>query len=86
MDFEKKFKDVRDAFLNLIADSSRWGIDYEAEYGTESSRPIDCSTYHIRGPLSSLKYLCDKLDIKHREMDEGLDKAIKRAVEEDYQG
>ena len=85
MDYEKKFKEARDAFLNMIYESSDWDIDYDADIN-ENGRHIDRSTYHINGDLSSLKYLCDKLDIKHREMDEGLDKAIKRAVEEDYQG
>ena len=77
-----KFKAVRDAFLELIADATDFSIDYDADTN-DLGRMIDCSTYHIRGNLSSLAYLCEKLEIKHNEMDEGLDTAIIRAVEED---
>ena len=76
-----KFKAVRDAFLELIADATDFSIDYDADTN-DLGRMIDCSTYHIKGNLSSLKYLCEKLDVKYNEMDESLDTAIQRAIEE----
>src|SRR5215475_15559743 len=74
----KKFQDVREAFLSLIADSSNWGVEYDADTNS-AGRQIDCSTFYIDGPLRSLEALCEALDIKKSRIDQSLDDAIQEA-------
>ena|SRR5215471_9808507 len=76
----KKFQAAREAFLSLIADSSNWGVEYDADTNS-AGRQIDCSTFVVEGPIWSLEALCGALDIKRSRIDQSLDDAIQEAVE-----
>jgi hypothetical protein len=78
-------KAAREAFLNLIGDATDWGIDYDGDTN-DSGHMIDCSHYHIRGPLQSLRELCEELGIRPKSYDQSLDDAIQEAVEADPPG
>jgi hypothetical protein len=80
---DDKLAKARSAFLDLVADATDWGVDYDADTNS-SGRMVDCSTYHIRGHLLALETLCETLGIQ-RKYDQPLDDAIQQAMEEEPQ-
>ena len=72
------FKNAHEAFLSLFADSLTWEIEYDADM-TSTGRQVDCSTFHIGGPLELLRELCKAFGIESKH-EQSLEDAINEAV------
>ncbi len=70
---------ARDAFLNMIADATRWDEDVDGDRD-DDGRPIMTIDYHLTIGHSQLQELCDALGIKAKGYDETLKEAIDAAI------
>ena len=68
----------REAFLDLLADGE-WSIEYDADTN-DSGHLIDCSHFHFRVSLFSLKTFCDTIGIQPR-YEQSMDEALQEAIE-----
>ena len=74
-----KLHSIREAFLDVIADSRDFTIDYDADTNSNGMM-VDCSTFSINGPLTSLVGLVEALGMR-RKYEESVDDMIQRYVE-----
>jgi len=81
IDWKAKFEAAREAFLNMIADSHQWEIEYDADTNSNGMQ-VDCSSYSIDGPIENLRDICEAFGIRQK-YEQSLDDAILEAVEKE---
>jgi hypothetical protein len=74
-------KDIREKFLDMIADCDVRTIVYCAKEKKFSGQMVDLSSFTIRGPLASLHLFIEALGIQPRH-EQSLNEALRAAIKE----